>query len=261
MTAGIDDHLASVLATCGKTLIAYSGGVDSAYLLWTAHQIIPGQILGVLADSPSLARSDKIAAIQFAEDHQLPVRIIQTAEVDNPHYRANPLNRCFFCKHELFAKMALLAQRENFTTLAYGENADDLAADRPGSMAAASFRVRAPLREAGLAKAMIRSLASAAGLSVAEKVASPCLASRIPHGTEVTPEILRQVEAAEQLLRELGFHIVRVRHHGPTARLQVPPAAIPNLLLLTGSLLPKFQTLGYTTLQVDPQGYTGPGLN
>ncbi len=258
---GIEEvRLAETLRSCGRLLVAYSGGVDSAYLLWRSHQEVGDRVLGVLADSPSLARSEREGAIQFARDHQLPLRIIGTQEMENPQYRANPPNRCFFCKAELFAKMEDLAAAEGFDTLAYGENADDIAADRPGSAAARAFAVRAPLREAGLGKAAVRRLAAEAGLRVAEKIASPCLASRIPHGQEVTPDKLARVEAAEALLRGLGFRVVRVRHTGTAARIQVAPDEVAGLREAEGRWQTSLMELGFTAVEIDPNGYRGTGL-
>lgn len=241
-------------------LVAYSGGVDSAYLLWRSYQEIGNQVLGVLADSPSLARTERAAAIRLAHEHGLPLRILETGEMDNPDYRANPPNRCFFCKAELFSRMEALAEAEGFDTLAYGENADDVAADRPGSLAARTFSVCAPLREAGLGKADVRTLAALAGLQVADKPASPCLASRIPHGQEVTPEKLARVEAAESILRSLGLKIVRVRHDQATARIQVAPGEIPHLRATAETWLKPILALGFNAVEVDPNGYRGAGL-
>jgi uncharacterized protein len=254
--------LDALLAAQERLLVAFSGGVDSAYLLWRAHRILGGRCTGVLADSPSLARAEKEAALAFCRKHGLPLRVIETHEVENPAYQANSWNRCFFCKHELFDRMTALARAENFTALAYGENADDAGEDRPGRMAAAEFRVLAPLKEAGLAKADIRALAHAAGLEVADKVASPCLASRIPHGQEVTPEKLRQVEAAEGEVRAAGFRIVRVRHHGGKALVQVAPEETARLLTpeIRRGIVRSLAGIGFTGVEFDEAGYRGAAL-
>ncbi|MFQ3671247.1 MAG: ATP-dependent sacrificial sulfur transferase LarE [Verrucomicrobiia bacterium] len=252
--------LARILRGSGRMLVAYSGGVDSAYLLWRSYQEVGDRVLGVLADSPSLARSERAEAIEFAADHRLPLRVIGTEEMENPAYRANPPNRCFFCKAELFARMERLAAVEGFDTLAYGENADDVAAERPGSGAARAFAVRAPLREAGLGKVAVRQLAAAAGLRVAEKVASPCLASRIPHGQEVTVEKLARVEAAEAWVRARGFAVVRVRHDGKIARLQVAPAEVDRLCQEEAEVRAAVLALGFEGVEIDRNGYRGAGL-
>lgn len=244
----------------GRLLVAYSGGVDSAYLLWRSYREIGPKVLGVLADSPSLAKSERQAAITFAAEHDLPLRIIQTNEFSRPEYQANPPNRCFFCKAELFARMEGLARAEGFETLAYGENADDPPNERPGSQAALAFSVCAPLREAGLGKAAIRQLAATAGLRVADKPASPCLASRIPYGQEVTREKIARVEAAENLLRSLGLRIVRVRHDRNTARIQVAPDELNRLLSLEPLWREPLFTCGFHNIEIDPAGYQGAGL-
>lgn len=254
--------LDALLKAQGRFLVAFSGGVDSAYLLWRAHHVAGERCSGVLADSPSLARAEHDEAVAFCRRHGLPLRVIATHEVENPDYQANSWNRCFFCKHELFDRMTALARAEGYAALAYGENADDVGEDRPGRMAAAEFRVLAPLKEAGLTKADIRALAREAGLEVADKVASPCLASRIPHGLEVTPEKLRQVEAAEVEVRAAGFRIVRVRHHGAKAVVQVAPEETPRLLALEmrKGIKLSLARIGFGEVEFDEAGYRGAAL-
>jgi uncharacterized protein len=254
--------LDALLRAQGRFLVAFSGGVDSAYLLWRAHHVAGERCSGVLADSPSLARAEHDEAVAFCRRHGLTLRVIATHEVENPDYQANSWNRCFFCKHELFDRMTAMARAEGYDALAYGENADDVGEDRPGRMAAAEFRVLAPLKEAGLTKADIRTLAREAGLEVADKVASPCLASRIPHGLEVTPEKLRQVETAETVLRDLGFRIVRVRHHGMRALVQVGPDETARLLAEPErtTAVGRLQAAGFSEVEFDPAGYRGAGL-
>lgn len=210
-----------LLGGYGRLLVAYSGGVDSAFLLARANSVLGAQCLGVIADSPSLARDEFTSAIRLAEQIGARVEVIRTNEFSNPEYIANSPERCYFCKAELFTVMERLAADRGFPVLAYGENADDMRQVRPGRRAAAEFEVAAPLREAGLTKADIREASHAIGLPTAEKPASPCLSSRIPHGTPVTREALGRVERGEAALRALGFRIFRVRDHGRLARIEL----------------------------------------
>lgn len=252
-----DRALRHSLKALPNALVAYSGGVDSAYLLWVATQVLGSKVLGVIADSPSLKRSELEQSLSFARHWNLPLRVIQTDELANPDYSSNPLNRCFHCKGELFTKMTHLAQLENYSTLCYGENADDALEFRPGQQAALNFQVRSPLREVGLTKAEIRTLASLAHLSVAEKVSQPCLASRIPHGQTVTPEKLSQVEQAESILQEEGFKIFRVRHHKEIALVLVAPEETARLFQpeMLSLLTKKIQSCGFSNVEFDPLGY------
>jgi uncharacterized protein len=214
-------HLRSILAAGGRTLVAYSGGVDSGYLAVLAHELLGNGVTAVLAASASLADWEREEALAFAAEQGLPVRVLETRELENPDYRANAPDRCFFCKQELFQRMEALAAAEDFQTLVYGGNRSDLGEERPGAEAARRYRVRAPLAEAGLEKGDIRRLAQARGLSIWDRPARACLASRIPHFSEVTAAKLGQLGQAEKLLHDLGFRDYRVRHHGQLARLEL----------------------------------------
>src|SRR5580698_3191420 len=207
------NRLRELLASYGSCLVAYSGGVDSVFLARVAREVLGEKSLAVIADSPSLPRRELEEALEIARQFEIPVRVVHTREFDNPEYLANPANRCYFCKHELFTELEPLARAGGFAVIAYGENASDAADFRPGAKAASEFQVRAPLKEAGLTKAEIRELWAELGLPTAEKAQMACLSSRIPHGEAVSPEKLRMVELAEGVLKGLGFHDVRVRHH------------------------------------------------
>jgi len=245
--------------------IAYSGGVDSACLLAVAQSVAGDQVLAVTADSPSLPRKALAEALDLAGNLGARVEVIETAEMDNPEYVSNPLNRCYFCKAELFINMDRLAQECGFAAIAYGENADDPASLRPGSKAAAEFRVLAPLREAGLTKADVRELSRELGLPTAEKPAQPCLSSRIPHGTPVTKEALAAVEAAEEAVRALGFQVFRVRYQensgNPSALLQIAPDEFPRLEESREAVLEAVREGGFASVQIDPNGYRSPAAN
>ncbi|MCC7519875.1 MAG: ATP-dependent sacrificial sulfur transferase LarE [Verrucomicrobiae bacterium] len=250
-------QLEALLDALPGVLVAYSGGVDSAVLLRAAVDRLGDRALGVIADSPSLAREELRAATELARAMGASLEIISTAELENPDYATNPINRCYFCKSELFERMGAFARRRGFSTLAYGENADDPPGDRPGSRAAREFQVRAPLREAGLTKADVRALAARWGLSVADKPASPCLSSRIPHGIPVTREALARVEAGEQTVRALGFRIFRLRHHGDLARFEFASAELDRALAepLKSRVIEAALRAGYRDAEIDPTPY------
>lgn len=220
--------LRRLLESYGSCLVAYSGGVDSVFLARVAREVLGDRALAVIADSASLPRRELAEAVAVAERFAIPLRVVRTAEFENPQYLANPTDRCYFCKQELFTELEPIAREEKFAVIAYGENASDLAGDRPGGRAAAEFQVRAPLKEAGLTKADIRALSAELGLPTADKPQMACLSSRLPTGERVTPEKLAWVERAENVLRDLGFHDVRVRHHSlgnllPGAASPAPP--------------------------------------
>ena len=286
------EHLRHLLRSGGDCLVAYSGGVDSVFLAYVAHEVLGNRSLAAIADSPSLPRRELEEALQLAERFQIPVRVVRTAEFENPSYLANPTNRCYFCKHELFSELEPLAREGGFRIIAYGENASDVGDHRPGAKAATEFQVRAPLKEAGLTKADIRALSAKFGLPTADKPQMACLSSRIPYGEAVTHEKLRMIEAAEYVLRDLGFYDVRVRHHEmapqlpgsgvpsqatPTAAPQTPGApprpALARIEIGT-SELPKLlaaetmarvagalKEIGYAHVTLELQGYRRGSLN
>jgi uncharacterized protein len=223
-------RLRALLESYGSCLVAYSGGVDSVFLAHVAHEVLGDKSLAAIADSPSLPRRELEEALAIAERFDFQVRVVRTREFENPDYLANPNNRCYFCKHELFTELAPLAAAGGYAVLAYGENASDVGDYRPGAQAAAEFQVRAPLKEAGLTKTEIRELSAQLGLPTADKPQMACLSSRIPYGEQVTTQKLKMIEQAEAILRDLGFYDVRVRHHelGASSRLQAP-GSLPDV--------------------------------
>lgn len=281
--------LRDMLRSFGSCLIAYSGGVDSVFLAYVANEILHDRSLAVIADSPSLPRRELTEALQIASQFHLPVRVVKTTEFDNPDYISNPLNRCYFCKHELFTELVPIAKDLGLSTIAYGENASDLGDFRPGAQAASEFRIRAPLKEAGLTKTEIRALSARFGLPTTDKPQMACLSSRVPHGEKVTEQKLHMIEAAENLLRDLGFFDVRVRHHElpgavisapaqtpkhlnnlaapPTrpalARIEVGVTELPRLLdaAIAARIAEELKRIGYMHVTLDLQGYRRGGAN
>ena len=244
-------------------IVAYSGGVDSAYLGWAAAAANGDRVLCVTADSPSYPERHRAMAIAIARDFSLPHEIIQTREMDRPEYRANPVNRCYFCKHELYTSLRALATARGFHAIADGNNADDRADYRPGRAAAREFGVISPLDEAELTKAEIRALSRAAGLPTWDEPASACLSSRIPYQSEVTETKLRAIEDAEDALRALGFRVLRVRHLGTMARLEfgadeLARAAEPEMARAIAAAV---VGCGFEAVTVDPSGYRRGSLN
>ena len=246
-------------------LVAYSGGVDSVLLAHVAYEELGRHMLAVIADSPSLPRRELDEAKAVAAEFGFPLEIVGTGEFENPDYHKNPVNRCYFCKHELFSHMESIAVQRSFRVLAYGENVSDAGDWRPGAQAAGEFEVRAPLREAGLSKADVREVSRALGLPTADKPAMPCLSSRIPYGERVTPEKVGMIEQAENTLRDMGFSEVRVRHHetGPLARVEVVPHEIGRLQLkeTLEQVKASFNRIGYTEVEIDRAGYRRGSLN
>jgi pyridinium-3,5-biscarboxylic acid mononucleotide sulfurtransferase len=261
------EKLLALLKSYGSCLVAYSGGVDSVFLARVAHQVLGDRALAAIADSPSLPRRELAEALDIAAKFAFPVRILQTQEFANDNYTANPPNRCYFCKHELFEELTPLAKAEQFAVIAYGENASDIGDYRPGAQAAAEFQVRAPLKEVGLTKVEIRELSAQLGLPTADKPQMACLSSRVPYGETVTPEKLRMIELAEYALRDLGFHDVRVRHHEMQnqnlARIEVGPAEMQKFLAdsMADSIAGALKKIGYAHVTLDLQGYRRGSTN
>lgn len=246
-----------------RLAVAYSGGVDSAYLAWEAHQVLGDRMIAVIADSPSLPRTHLAFAIDFAEQHGIPLRVVQTAEMEREEYRRNDGARCFHCKDELFRTMAGVLPELNMTTMAYGRNRDDSGDFRPGQRAAQQHHAVAPLNDAGLGKAEIRALAQAAGLSVWDRPASACLSSRLEYGRPVTAEALWQVETAEEALLALGFRQLRVRHHGEVARVEIERSELGQALSLDmlSRITSAVKGAGFTYVSLDTEGYRSGSMN
>ena len=252
--------LHEALRALGGVVVAFSGGVDSAYLLAAAHYVLGGGCVGATAVSPSLAREELASARRTAALIGARHVLVHTDEYEDPRYRRNDLQRCYFCKHALFASLQALAAELGLPAVAYGANADDLGDFRPGMRAAGEFAVRAPLLEVGLGKDEIRALARSRGLDAWDKPAAPCLASRIPHGTPVTFTALRQIEEGERVLHGLGFPEVRVRHFGATARIEVPPAEIPRLQEAVPAIAAALRRFGFREVVVEPRGLRSGAL-
>jgi len=251
------------LEAAGRLLVAFSGGVDSSYLAYVAHRSLGGDALAVTADSASLPRSHRAMAERFAEEFGIPHRFVSTLEMDKEEYRVNQPDRCYHCKAELFDVLGRLRDRLGFAAVAYGVNTDDMRDFRPGQRAAGERGVLSPFLDAGLSKEEIRVLSRAAGLPTAELPASACLSSRLPYGTRVTPERLRQVDEGEERLRALGFHQVRLRHHGPLARVEVDPSELQRALdpPMAERILKEIKALGFRWVSLDLEGYRSGSLN
>ena len=251
------------LGRLDSLLVAYSGGTDSAYLAYAAYEVLGDRMMAVIADSASLPRKELAAALEFTAEHGIPTHILHTAELSNPEYAKNDAQRCFHCKDELFTQMEAARERLGFARLAYGMNMDDLGEFRPGQQAAKLHGAMAPLMEAGLTKAEIRTLAREAGLVVADKPASACLSSRIEYGRPVTAENLLQVEQAEDALHALGFRRVRVRHHGELARVEIAREDLAGALTLRSldEITEALRSVGFRYTTLDTQGYRTGSMN
>jgi pyridinium-3,5-biscarboxylic acid mononucleotide sulfurtransferase len=256
-------QLQAILRQSGRLLVAYSGGIDSAYLAWAAHRELGNNMLAVIADSPSLARTQLKDALAFAQEQGIPVEVLSTSELDRPEYARNDGQRCFQCKDELFTVMEDVRASRDFETIAYGVNFDDQGDFRPGQAAARQHHVAAPLLDAGLTKQEIRTLARDADLRIWDKPASACLSSRIEYGRAVTREALDVVERGEDALRALGFRQFRVRHHGDIVRIEIDRAELPRALdpAMAAQFTAIFKELGFKFVTLDLEGFRSGSMN
>jgi uncharacterized protein len=257
------DALEARIRTLGRTLVAYSGGVDSAFLAWATYRVLGAEMLAVVADSPSLARTHLTEAIDFAREQSIPLEIIPTSELDRAEYVRNDGSRCFHCKDELFTVMEQFRATNGFESIAYGVNVDDQGDFRPGQIAAAQHHVAAPLLDVGLSKQEIRELARSANLRVWDKPASACLSSRIEYGRPVTREALTTVERGEDAIRALGFRQFRVRHHGDIVRIEIASDELPRALSseMAAEFTRIFKALGFKFVTLDLEGFRSGSMN
>jgi uncharacterized protein len=258
-----ESSLLARLADAGSVIVALSGGADSVYLAWAAQRALSQRALSVTALSPSFSAHDREAVDRFVAEFKIHHEFVETNEIENPAYRANASDRCFYCKDELFSVLDEMAQQRGFTATAYGVNADDTLDFRPGHRAAQEHRVLAPLLDAGLRKSEIRQLSQRAGLPTWDRPASACLASRVPYGTEVTPERLGLIERGEAALRELGFRQFRVRLHDKLARVEIAPEEMERAFSCetSAAISQALKRAGFTYVALDLEGYRQGSLN
>jgi uncharacterized protein len=261
------ENLAEFFRAQQHAIVAYSGGVDSALLAYAAHRALQDAMVAVLADSPSLSRREYRHAINFAQTHGIPLQIIRTREMENPNYQINQADRCYHCKKALFEKIEMLRRQLQGSSsmepwpVCYGVNVDDLGDYRPGIQAAREASIQAPYVDLGFTKQTIRQVCAHYNLEIADKPAMPCMASRIAYGQEVTQEKLSQVEKAEDFLYDLGLRVLRVRHHGDTARIEIPAEEFERLIKKRMAVSKKFHELGFLYVSLDLDGFKSGSLN
>jgi len=254
-------ELLSCIAEMGRVVVAYSGGVDSSLVLKAAHEALGDKAVGVLAVSPSLPKSERLAALETAREVGVELQLVETHETSDPGYVENAPNRCFFCKDHVYAALRAYADARGIAHVLDGMNAEDTLDVRPGRAAAMKHRVRSPLNELGFSKKDVRDAAKELGLSTWDKPAAACLASRIPYGTRVTEDLLARIEAAEEYVRSLGFSELRVRHHGDIARIEVPPSSFARVLERHDQLTGGLKALGWLYVALDLEGLRQGSMN